>query len=51
VAAARYLAAHIPDAHLHLFEGRGHLPLFTATTEFCEVLRSFISGDAPHSLH
>jgi DNA-binding SARP family transcriptional activator/pimeloyl-ACP methyl ester carboxylesterase len=51
VAAARYLAAHIPDARLHLFEGRGHLPLFTATTEFCEVLRSFIRGDAPHPLH
>jgi DNA-binding SARP family transcriptional activator/pimeloyl-ACP methyl ester carboxylesterase len=42
VAAARYLAEHIPDARLHLFECRGHLPIFTATPEFCEVLRDFV---------
>ncbi len=42
VAAARYLAQHLPDARLHLFEGRGHLPIFTATAEFCEVLRRFV---------
>jgi pimeloyl-ACP methyl ester carboxylesterase len=47
VAAAHYLARHIPDARLHLFEGRGHLPIFTATAEFCEVLRRFVrTGDA-----
>ena len=42
VAAARYLAQHLPDARLHLFEGRGHLPIFTATAEFCDVLREFV---------
>jgi pimeloyl-ACP methyl ester carboxylesterase len=42
VAAAHHLARHIPHAQLHLFEGRGHLPIFTATAEFCEVLRRFV---------
>lgn len=42
VAAAHHLARHIPDARLYLFEGRGHLPIFTATAEFCEVLRRFV---------
>jgi DNA-binding SARP family transcriptional activator/pimeloyl-ACP methyl ester carboxylesterase len=44
VAAAHHLARHIPDARLHVFEGRGHLPLFTATAEFCEILRRFVRG-------
>ena len=43
VAAAHHLAAHIPGACLYLFEGRGHLPIFTATAEFCDVLRRFIA--------
>jgi pimeloyl-ACP methyl ester carboxylesterase len=42
VAAAHHLAAHIPDARLHLFAGRGHLPIFTAIAEFCEILRRFV---------
>ncbi|HEX5814536.1 MAG TPA: alpha/beta fold hydrolase, partial [Methylomirabilota bacterium] len=42
VAAAHQLARHIPDARLYLFEGRGHLPIFTATDEFCDVLRRFV---------
>jgi pimeloyl-ACP methyl ester carboxylesterase/DNA-binding SARP family transcriptional activator len=42
VAAAHHLALHIPDARLYLFEGRGHLPIFTATAEFCQVLRQFV---------
>jgi DNA-binding SARP family transcriptional activator/pimeloyl-ACP methyl ester carboxylesterase len=47
VTTAHYLAEHLPDARLHLFEGAGHLPLFTATTEFCDVLRRFVrTGDA-----
>lgn len=47
LAAARHLAAHIPGAQLYLLEGRGHLPIFTATTEFCEVVRRFITtGEA-----
>jgi pimeloyl-ACP methyl ester carboxylesterase len=41
--AAHYLAEHLPDARLYLFEGRGHLPIFTATTEFCDVLRRFVT--------
>jgi class 3 adenylate cyclase/pimeloyl-ACP methyl ester carboxylesterase len=41
-AAAEYLAAHIPGAQLYPFEGYGHVPLFTATQEFCDVLRRFI---------
>ncbi|MDX1400844.1 MAG: alpha/beta fold hydrolase, partial [Kiloniellales bacterium] len=40
--AARYLADRIPAAELYAFEGRGHLPIFTATREFCDVLRHFI---------
>ena len=51
VAAAHHLARHIPDARLHLFEGRGHLPIFTATAEFCETLRRFVrTGDVMMSL-
>jgi pimeloyl-ACP methyl ester carboxylesterase len=46
VAAAHHLARHLPDARLYLFEGRGHLPIFTATAEFCQVLREFVTtGD------
>ena len=41
----RHLAEHLPDARLHLFEGRGHLPIFTATAEFCDVLRRFVRRD------
>ncbi len=46
--AARYLAESIPGAQLHLFEGRGHLPIFTVTGEFCDVWRRFVlAGDVP----
>ncbi len=45
-AAAEYLAAHIPGAQLYAFEGYGHVPLFTATQEFCEVLRRFVRSTA-----
>jgi hypothetical protein len=30
------------NAQLYAFEGKGHLPIFTATDEFCEVLRRFV---------
>jgi pimeloyl-ACP methyl ester carboxylesterase len=40
---AHYLAEHLPDARLYLFEGVGHLPIFSATSEFCDVLRRFIT--------
>ena len=39
--AAQLMMARLPDARLYVFEGKGHLPLFTATDEFCEVLRGF----------
>jgi pimeloyl-ACP methyl ester carboxylesterase len=41
-AAAEYLAEHIPGAQLYPFLGYGHVPLFTATQEFCDVLREFV---------
>ncbi len=40
--AAQYIAERIPGAQLYPFEGRGHLPIFTATREFCDVLRYFV---------
>jgi pimeloyl-ACP methyl ester carboxylesterase len=40
--AAEYLVRELPDAQLCAFEGKGHLPIFTATDEFCSVLRSFV---------
>jgi pimeloyl-ACP methyl ester carboxylesterase len=40
--AAEYLVRELPDAQLYAFEGKGHLPIFTATDEFCSVLRSFV---------
>jgi len=45
-AAAQYLAAHIKGAQLYAFGGYGHVPLFTATQEFCEVLRRFVRTSA-----
>jgi pimeloyl-ACP methyl ester carboxylesterase len=40
--AAEYLAEGLPDARLYGFKGKGHLPIFTATDEFCDVLRTFV---------
>jgi pimeloyl-ACP methyl ester carboxylesterase len=46
--AAPYLVERLPSAQLYAFEGRGHLPLFTATAEFCHVLRQFVrEGTVP----
>jgi pimeloyl-ACP methyl ester carboxylesterase len=42
LAIAHYLAEGLPDTRLYLFEGAGQLPIFTATAEFCEVLRRFV---------
>jgi class 3 adenylate cyclase/pimeloyl-ACP methyl ester carboxylesterase len=39
---ANYVLERMPNAQLYLFEGKGHLPLFTAQQEFCDVLRQFI---------
>jgi pimeloyl-ACP methyl ester carboxylesterase len=42
------LARLIPGARLFSFAGRCHVPIFTATTEFCEVLRRFVrTGTMP----
>lgn len=41
-AAAEYIAARIPGTRLYAFEGKGHSPMFSATEEFCEVLRRFV---------
>jgi pimeloyl-ACP methyl ester carboxylesterase len=40
--AAEELAARLPRAQLYAFEGKGHFPIFTATDEFCDVLRRFV---------
>jgi pimeloyl-ACP methyl ester carboxylesterase len=41
-ATAEYLTKRIPNAQLYAFEGKGNLPIFTATSEFCQILRKFI---------
>ncbi|MGH6920202.1 MAG: alpha/beta fold hydrolase [Geminicoccaceae bacterium] len=40
--AAEHIAARLPNAELYAFDGKGHFPIFTATEEFCEVLRGFV---------
>jgi pimeloyl-ACP methyl ester carboxylesterase len=42
---AHTLASQIPGAQLYEFAGRGHMPAFTATGEFCDVLRRFVHGE------
>ena len=42
IESSRYIAERIPGAQFYAFEGRGHLPVFTATAEFCQVLTSFV---------
>ncbi len=37
-----YIMERMPDAQLYIFENKGHLPLFTAQQEFCDVLRQFM---------
>ena len=46
LATAAYLAEEIPGARLYAFPDKGHLPIFTATTEFCEVLGQFVRKEA-----
>jgi pimeloyl-ACP methyl ester carboxylesterase len=44
----RYLAQHIPGAQLYIFADKGHMMMYTATSEFCDVLRCFLrTGRAP----
>jgi pimeloyl-ACP methyl ester carboxylesterase len=39
---AEFMASRIRGARLHAFAGKGHVPTFTATAEFCAVLSAFI---------
>jgi DNA-binding NtrC family response regulator/pimeloyl-ACP methyl ester carboxylesterase len=39
---ARAMSAGMPHAALHVFPGRGHLPVFTAPEDFCTALRRFV---------
>ena len=48
-ATAEYLARTIPNAQLYGFEDKGHLPIFTATDEFCGVLRRFVRQETVNS--
>jgi pimeloyl-ACP methyl ester carboxylesterase len=41
-AASEFMASRIPGAQLYLFDGKGHIPMFSATDEFCDVLRNLI---------
>lgn len=42
------LVKQVPSARLHVFENKGHLLIFTAAQEFCEVLSEFASsGEIP----
>jgi pimeloyl-ACP methyl ester carboxylesterase len=40
--AAEHIAARLPNAQLYAFRGKGHLPIFTATEQFCDLLRKFV---------
>ena len=46
-AASEFIASRIPGAQLYIFDGKGHTPMFSATDEFCEVLRNFIRTGRP----
>src|SRR3954469_23950436 len=46
ITAAREMARRMAGASFYCFEGKGHLPTFTATAEFCDVLRRFVRGEA-----
>ncbi len=41
--AAEFLANALPLGQLYGFEGKGHLPIFTAPDEFCRVVRDFVA--------
>lgn len=45
---ARMVVSHIPQAQLYPFKDKGHWLIRTATSEFCDVLRSFVrTGEVP----
>jgi class 3 adenylate cyclase/pimeloyl-ACP methyl ester carboxylesterase len=39
---SEFIASRIPGARLYIFDGKGHNPMFSATNEFCEILRDFV---------
>jgi pimeloyl-ACP methyl ester carboxylesterase len=41
-AAAEEIAAHLPNAQLCAFDRKGYVPIFTATTDFCNAVRRFV---------
>jgi pimeloyl-ACP methyl ester carboxylesterase len=41
LAVAEHVAARMPEAHLRVFAGRGHMLMYSAPDEFCSVLREF----------
>jgi pimeloyl-ACP methyl ester carboxylesterase len=41
-ATAEYLKCEIPNTQLCAFKGKGHVPIFTATLEFCEIPGNFV---------
>ena len=44
IASGRFIYERIPGAQFYEFKGKGHLPMFTAVDEFCDVLRRFVAG-------
>jgi len=42
VGAARFLAAHLPNARLELVPGAGHAPFLSHTAHFLEKLKEFM---------
>ena len=51
IEAGHYLAEQIPGALFYPLQGKGHVPAFTATSEFCEVLRCFVrTGALPETV-
>lgn len=39
---SEYIASQIPGAQLYFFGGKEHMPLNSATEEFCRVLCNFV---------
>ena len=45
-AAAEHLTNCLPNAELRAFEGKGHMPIFTATEQFCSLVREFVNRES-----
>jgi pimeloyl-ACP methyl ester carboxylesterase len=44
----RELVRRLPDARLYVFRDRGHIAIYTAPAEFCDVVRRFVrTGGRP----